>query len=177
VQLPDDALERVDHQGQTALRIGRLVLRDAGVDDGAIDARLEQWCGELAGRYLELLEDADTSSWAAAPHAEEALSRLDGAGHRLALLTGNPETIARARVERLGLARFFPPGQGAFGCEREARTELIGLARARAGDWPREATVEVGDTTVDAASAREAGIRSLLVGHGMSLPDALAQLG
>jgi len=174
VELPEDALERVDHQGQTALRLGRLVLRDAGVEQ---PVELDSWCGELAGRYLELLATADTSGWAAATGAEQALGRLAEAGHRLALLTGNPEPVARARLGRLGLERFFPTGQGAFGCESESRTELIHLARARAGDWPRETTVEVGDTAVDASTAREAGVRSLLVGHGTTLAEALAQLG
>jgi phosphoglycolate phosphatase len=173
VELPADALDRVDHEGQTSLRIGRLVLRDAGVDP----PELGPWCDEFAGRYLELLAEADTSGWQAAPGAEGALARLQDAGHRLALLTGNPEPMARARVERLGLARFFPAGQGAFGCESESRAELIAHARARAGDWPAERTVEVGDTAVDASSAREAGIRSLRVGAGTSLADALAQLG
>jgi phosphoglycolate phosphatase len=173
VELPEDALERVDHQGQTALLIGRLVLGEAGVE--APDLRL--WCAELANRYLALLDEADTSGWRAAPDAEAALARLEQAGHRLALLTGNPEPIARARIERLGLERFFRRGDGAFGCESESRTELIGLARARAGDWPAESTVEIGDTARDASTAREAGIRSLLVGHGTSLADAVAQLG
>ena len=173
VELPENALERVDHEGQTSLRIGRLVLREAGLDE----PELGPWCAELAQRYLELLREADTSSWRAAPGAEEALERLEAAGHRLALLTGNPEPVARARLERLGLARFFPAGQGAFGCESESRGELIALARARAGDWPADRTVEVGDTAVDVSSAREAGIRSLRVGPGISLTEALAQLG
>jgi phosphoglycolate phosphatase len=107
----------------------------------------------------------------------EALERLEAAGHRLALLTGNPEPVARARLERLGLARFFPAGQGAFGCESESRGKLIALARARAGDWPADRTVEIGDTAVDVSSAREAGIQSLRVGPGTGLADALAQLG
>jgi phosphoglycolate phosphatase len=173
VELPEDALERVDHEGQTSLRIGRLVLRDAGLDE----PDLGPWCAEFANRYLELLREADTSGWRAAAGAQEALVRLQEAGHRLALLTGNPEPVARARLERLGLARFFPAGQGAFGCESDSRAELIDLARARAGDWPREATVEVGDTAVDASSAREAGIRSLIVGRGTGLADTLAPLG
>jgi phosphoglycolate phosphatase-like HAD superfamily hydrolase len=177
VGLPDDALERVDHEGQTSLRIGRLVLRDAGLAEGELDAGLEAWCADFARRYLELLNDADTSAWAAAPHAEDALARLVSAGHHIALLTGNPEPVARARLERLGLARFFPAGQGAFGCESESRGELIARARARAGDWPGDRTVEVGDTAVDVSSAHEAGIRSLRVGPGTSLTDALAQLG
>ena len=173
VELPEDALERVDHEGQTSLRIGRLVLRDAGLDE----PELGPWCAELANRYLEVLREADTSNWCVAPGAAEALECLEAAGHRLALLTGNPEPVARARLERLGLARFFPAGQGAFGCESESRAELIALARARAGDWPPDKTLEVGDTAVDVSTAREAGIRSLLVGHGTGLVDALAQLG
>jgi phosphoglycolate phosphatase len=173
VELPQDAIDRVDHEGQTALRIGRLVLRDAGVDEPDLRA----WCGEFGGRYLALLAEADTRGWRAAPDAEAALGRLARAGHRLALLTGNPEPIARARVERLGLERFFAHGEGAFGCESESRTELIALARARADDWPAERTVEIGDTARDASSAREAGIRSVLVAPGTSLAQAVAQVG
>jgi len=173
VELPEDALERVDHEGQTSLRIGRLVLRDAGLDA----PELGPWCAEFAKRYLELLSDVDTSDWQAASGAEESLARLQAAGQRLALLTGNPEPVARARLERLGLGRFFPAGQGAYGCEAESRAELIALARARAGDWPADRTVEVGDTAVDVSSARDAGIRSLRVGPGTPLTNALAQLG
>lgn len=175
VTLPDDPLEDVDHRGQTSLRIARLVLEAAGVATDEIDSGLAAWCPRFAERYLELLAEADTSRWRAAPGAEESLARLADAGFGLALLTGNPEPIARARMERLGLGRFFPPGQGAFGCDAESRTELIGLARARAGGWPAEATVEVGDTPRDASSSREAGIRSIVLGSA-GLEGVVAQL-
>jgi len=163
VELPDDAAERVDHAGQTALRIARLVLRDAGLADEEITPRLAAWCPLFAARYCELLAVANTSGWQASPGAEASLDRLAEAGHRFALLTGNPEPMARARMERLGLARFFPPGQGAFGCDAESRTDLVHIARERAGDWPAEATVEIGDTSLDASSSTAAGIRSILV--------------
>jgi phosphoglycolate phosphatase len=172
VELPDDAVERVDHRGQTTLRIARLVLEQAGI---AEPSGLGPWCDRFAQRYLELLHGADTSAWEAAPGAERALERLEEAGMHLALLTGNPEAMARARMERLGLERFFPPSQGAFGCEAEGRTELIRLARARAGDWPAEATVELGDTPRDARSAAEAGIGSILVDES-GLEGAVSRL-
>jgi phosphoglycolate phosphatase len=175
VALPEDAIEQVDHRGQTALRIGRLVLRHAGLGDEEIDDGLAGWCHEFAARYVELLADADTSGWQAAPGAGPALERLRAADHRLALLTGNPEEMARARMERFGLESFFPAGQGAFGCEAESRTELIKLARGRAGGWPSEATVEIGDTERDATSARAAGIRSITVAEA-GLAGAVAQL-
>jgi len=175
VDLPEDPIERVDHRGQTTMRIARLVLHAAGLDDAEIDRGLDAWCARFTERYLELLANADTTAWRAGPGAEEALERLVSAGISVALLTGNPEPMARARMERLGLAAFFPHGQGAFGCDAESRVELIQLARARAGDWPAAATVEVGDTPRDASSSREAGIRSIVL-DGSGLAGATAQL-
>jgi phosphoglycolate phosphatase-like HAD superfamily hydrolase len=173
VPLPADPVDRVDHRGQTTLTIAREVLRGAGLDDAVIDDRLRAWCAGFAASYLELLARADTSRWQAAPGAAAALSRLDQAGVRLALLTGNPESMARARMERLGLARFFPVGQGAFGCDAEERTDLIELARERAGGWPAADTVAIGDTRRDVESARQSGIRSIAVRSPRST-DSLA---
>jgi phosphoglycolate phosphatase-like HAD superfamily hydrolase len=77
-------------------------------------------------------------------------------------------------MERLGLAEFFPPGQGAFGCERENRIELFDLARERAGNWMSERTVAVGDTPLDVSSAHAAGCRCVGVTTGNYGRDELA---
>ncbi len=166
LSLPGDAIGRVDHPGQTAPRITRLVLRAAGLDDGQIDAGLPAWCEQAAARYLELLADADTSAWEAALGAVETLEALGDSDVRVALLTGNPEPVARARMERLGLDRFFPPGQGAFGCDAEDRIDLIAIARRRAGDWPAGETWAIGDTPRDVEGAHEAGIRCVGITSG-----------
>jgi len=183
--LPEDAVERVPHAGQTSLKIARLVLHDAGLDDHALDdhaleAGLRDWCPEFAARYLELLGHADTSAWEAAPGAVAALSRLQAAGLRLALWTGNPEPMARARMKLLGLDGYFPEGQGAFGCDSESRSELLDLARERAGGWPAAETVAVGDTVRDVEAARATGIRSIAVrpeGSDGGFPGADAVCG
>jgi phosphoglycolate phosphatase len=177
VELADDAVERVDHAGQTAKRIARLVLRAAGLRDAAIDQRLDDWCARFGARYVELLAGADTGGWQAAPGATEALFRLQAGGVRLALLTGNPEPMARARMARLELERFFPENEGAFGCDAEERGALIELARERAGGWPAEQTVEIGDTPRDVDTARSAGVRSIALRSPRSsedFPDAEA---
>jgi phosphoglycolate phosphatase-like HAD superfamily hydrolase len=184
-KLRSDAIRRVNHPGQTATRITREILRLEGLSDAEIDAGLARWCHEASARYLELLEEADTSDWRAPEGTAEALALID---HR-ALLTGNPEPVARARMEKLGLAEYFPPGQGAFGCDAEDRVDLIDIARKRAGGWPREQTVAVGDTEADVTGARRAGIRVIGFGpdpalvaadavvHSMAdLPRALAAL-
>ena len=167
-KLPGDAIRRVNHAGQTATRITRELLQLDGLSDAEIDAGLTRWCREVSARYLKLLEEADTSDWRTPEGTAEALAQIE---HR-ALLTGNPEPVARARMEKLGLAEFFPPGQGAFGCDAEDRAELIGIARERAGDWPREQTVAVGDTEADVAGARAAGIHVVGFGDDPALAEA-----
>ena len=124
-KLPGDAIRGVNHAGQTAIRIAREILRLEGLSDEEIEPGLARWCEEAAARYLDLLDEADTSDWRAPEGTAETLAQIE---HR-ALLTGNPELVARARMERLGLAEFFPPGQGAFGCDAEDRAELIDIAR------------------------------------------------
>jgi len=173
MRLPDDAIGKVDHPGQTAQRITRLVLEAAGVDDEHIDAELPRWCEVVSGRYLDLLADADTSHWQAAPGAPETLEELCERAD-IALLTGNPEPIARARMEKLGLAPFFPAARGAFGCDAEDRVDLIGIARERAGGVATGETWAVGDTPRDVEGAHAAGIRCVGITLGRFGRDDLA---
>jgi phosphoglycolate phosphatase-like HAD superfamily hydrolase len=168
------ALEASDHPGETAVGGLRLLLRADGLDDTAIDPALDTWLARFTRRYLALLDTADTSHWRAAPNAAAILEEL-GRDHRTELLTGNPEAMARARLERLGLTRFFGAGQGGFGSDGEHRADLIEVARARAGDWPRGQTVLVGDTPRDVAGAHEAGVAAIGVTSGRFDADALAQ--
>jgi phosphoglycolate phosphatase len=172
LRLPADAIGKVDHPGQTAQRITRLVLEAAGVDDEHIDAGLGQWCEFVSARYLHLLDESDTSHWEAAPGAPETLGALSARAD-IALMTGNPEPIARVRMERLGLGRFFPPRHGAFGCDAEHRVDLIRVARKRAGDRPADETWTVGDTPRDVEGAHAAGVRCVGITLGRFNADDL----
>ncbi len=174
VRLPDDAIGKVDHPGQTAQRITRLVLEASGMDDEQIDFGLAQWCELVSGRYLDLLADSGTSHWEAAPGAAETLEELSRRA-RIVLMTGNPEPIARVRMERLGLASFFPAGQGAFGCDAEHRVDLIRVARERAGGVSAEQTWAVGDTPRDVEGAHDAGIRCVGITLGRFGRDDLGE--
>jgi phosphoglycolate phosphatase-like HAD superfamily hydrolase len=136
-----------------------------------IDAGLASWCETFSAHYVRLLAAADTSHWKIGPGAAEALAAIE----RPAILTGNPPAVARARLERLGLARFFPEGQGAFGCEREDRVALFALARARAGEWPPERTVAVGDTLLDISTSHAGGCRCIAVTTGRYDRDELRE--
>jgi len=161
--------EGPDIPGDTAPAHTRRALRAAGFTDPEIDAGLGRWCEIFSAHYVELLAVADTCHWEMGPGAPEALAALE----RPALLTGNPPAVARARMERLGLAQFFPDGQGAFGCEREDRVALFTLARERARDWSGERTVAVGDTPLDVWTSHAAGCRCVAVTTGRYGPEEL----
>jgi phosphoglycolate phosphatase len=159
-----------DVPGDTATAHTRRALAAAGFSGAEIDAGLPRWCQLFSAEYVRLLADADTSNWELGPGAADSIAELE----RRALVTGNPPAVAHARMERLGLAPYFPPGQGAFGCERERRAELFALARERAGTWPAERTVAVGDTPLDISSAHDAGCRCVAVTTGQYARHQLA---
>ena len=169
-QVYGEAPEAPDVPGNTATALVRQALSAAGVSTEQIDAGLPAWCEAFAAHYVRLLAEADTSGWELGPGAHDAIAATENP----ALLTGNPPAVASARMERLGLATYFPPGRGAFGCEREDRVELFALARERAGDWPAEDTVAVGDTPLDVSSAHAAGCRSIAVTTGRHGRDELS---
>ena len=162
--------EGPDVPGDTATAHTRRALSAAGFSGEAIEAGLARWCETFSAHYVRLLADADTSHWVLAPFALEVVA----ATANPALLTGNPPAVAPARMHRLGLADSFPPGEGAFGCERDSRIELFALARGRAGGRPAERTVAVGDTPLDVSSAHAAGCRCVAVTTGRYTRDELA---
>jgi phosphoglycolate phosphatase len=154
--------EGPDVPGDPATAHVRRALRAAGFGEAEIEAGLGNWCRSFSERYVRLLAESDTSHWELGPHAREAVTAVERRG----LLTGNPPAVAHARMDRLGLGALFPPGGGAFGCERENRTELFELARERAANWPAKSTVAVGDTPLDISSAHEAGCLCVGVATG-----------
>ncbi len=87
----------------------------------------------------------------------------------LALLTGNFPRGAEIKLAHFGLWDYFRCG--AFGDDAAERWELVGVAvsRARACGCPEIPASDIwviGDTPLDVAAARTAGVRSLAVATG-----------
>ena len=174
VARPDAA--RVDPRGRTDPEIARAILLQSGVSAGRIDERMPDFKRAAAEEYARLCR-ADLTA-CVAPGVVELLTALrERADVRLALLTGNLESIARLKLARAGLGGFFEPGAGGFGSDHEDRTELPAIARARAGrpgaPYPRERTVVIGDTPLDVACAKADGVRCLAVTTGSYDASAL----
>ena len=151
--------------GRTDQEIVRLVLGAAGVSRREIDRGMAAVVASAALRYPAAQAGSPPR---AAPDAARALERLAQAGVTLALLTGNLEPIARAKMAHVGLAGFFPVGEGAFGSDDERRDALVpvAIARARATSRCAEPAVVVGDTPRDVTCARAGGARCVAVTTG-----------
>ena len=121
---------------------------------------LERWERSACAVY-ERIEDGCPT--AADRRTAALLDRLTRAGHALALVTGNLEPIARRKLAVRGLGHAFPAGQGGFGSDSEHRSELVRIARRRAGSPPESETVLIGDTPNDVRAGLEAEVRTVAV--------------
>jgi phosphoglycolate phosphatase len=162
----------VEVAGRTDASIMRDVVRLGGVDEAVIDERWPEVRDAAVAAYEQLAPD-DLSD-RVAPGVVELLEALAAPEFRLALLTGNVEPIARVKLARAGIGHYFEPDQGGFGSDHYNRAELPAIARARAGDWPRERTVVIGDTPRDIACARADGVLVAAVATGPFPVEALA---
>ena len=173
--IQDPGARPVEAAGRTDLAIAR----DIALESGLSAKRVEDAFGDLRAACCEAYArrcPPDMRSFVA-PGIPEVLERVEAAGARQALLTGNLEPIARLKMSRAGLGRFFPTGQGAFGSDSVSRPELPPIARARAGSngrpHPREQTVLIGDTPRDVACARADGVRCLAIATGAFAAEEL----
>jgi phosphoglycolate phosphatase len=171
-------LAALDGQVEVAGRTDAAIMRDlvalAGVGADAFDARWPE-VAEAATAAYERLAPADLSD-RVAPGVRELLEALAARPDefRLSLVTGNIEAIAHLKLARAGLGGYFERGQGGFGSDHASRARLPAIARARAGDWPRERTVVIGDTPRDIACARADDVRVAAVATGPFAVEALA---
>jgi len=164
-ELRVDEVRGVQAAGRTDGAIARDLLLACGVPADRIDAGVEA-VARATCRAYEQLCPPDLSGFVA-PGVVELLPELAADDRfRLSLVTGNFEPVARLKLDRAGIGRYFPPGQGGFGTDAEAREELPPIARERAGGWPRERTVVIGDTPNDIACARADGLRVIAVATG-----------
>jgi phosphoglycolate phosphatase-like HAD superfamily hydrolase len=164
----------VEAAGRTDAAIARDLLVASGHAPEAIDARADDVIAACCELYDELCP-VDLSP-RLAPGIPDALSALGGQpeAFRFSLVTGNFERVARLKLARAGIGDWFPAGQGAFGSDAEDRERLPPIARERAGGWPRERTIVIGDTPRDIACARADGLRVVAVATGPFAVEALA---
>jgi phosphoglycolate phosphatase-like HAD superfamily hydrolase len=173
----DPSKPHIDAAGRTDLEIAREILVASGVPEYRIDELHNEVRVVATEEYAARCPDDLTDR--VVPGMEDLLEELwERDDVTLALLTGNLEPIARLKLKRAGLARYFAHGQGGFGSDHEDRAALPAIARERAGTTgrphPREHTWVIGDTPRDIACARADDVRVLCVTTGPFDAAALA---
>ena len=171
-----DVLDPYDDAG-IAMRGGRMMLRHGLLRVGSYDdVMVEKFYPVLLDAYAQAI---DTHTYLY-PGAMEAVQELKALGYGVGICTNKPEGLADLLLDRLGIRAEFASmvGAGTLPASKPDPEPLRAAARLAGGDPAH--CVLVGDSETDRATARAAGVPSILVtfgpaGHEMAAlePEAL----
>ena len=110
------------------------------------------------------------------PRVRETLERLAAGGSDLGLCTNKPQELTELLLGQLDLARHFMAvyGAGRASANKPDPRHLYEVLDAMKADRTR--TVMVGDSPVDVAAARNAGIPVIVMSYGYT-PTSVHELG
>jgi len=175
---PGVRFDGYDFSGKTDPQIVRELLVAAGAPPPELPAAMD----EIIMYYLEALEARIGPEAVVAKRGAADLLRVlgDTSDVTLALLTGNHERGARAKLEPVGFNAFFP--FGAFGSDHADRYELPRIAVDRARRWTGrdflgKQVVVIGDSIHDVACGRCLDVKSVAVASGLTPAARLAEEG
>jgi phosphoglycolate phosphatase len=162
--LPVEAVGRMVGDGAAMLVQRALAAADVAQDERSLP------------RFLHLYEERLLRTTRPYPGMLEALAAIRSLG-ALAVLTNKPLRHSEALLDALGLAPFFASvvgGDGPFPRKPDPR----GLQHLMAEHGlSSDRTILVGDSPIDAATARNAGTRFCLARYGFGTPDDFAPVG
>jgi len=98
--------------------------------------------------------------------AVPALERFQAGGAKLAVCTNKNERMSRSLLDALGLSRFFSAiaGRDTLSSFKPHPEHLLGTIRMAGGDAAR--AVMIGDSRIDVATAKAAGVPVIAVTFG-----------
>ena len=161
--LPIDAVAAMVGEGAKVLVERALVA--VGLDPGAPDA-LERFRAIYDRRLFD-----HTRPY---PGIADVVRTAAAAGAALAVLSNKPAAPSRRLVDAFDLSPWFGwvgGGDGPF--PRKPDPAAVAFLRAQAG-VPPDRTLLVGDSTIDAETARRAGVRLCVARYGFGRLDAQA---
>lgn len=172
-------LETFPFDGKTDPQIIRIVLKEAGVAESVIEAKLRD-CLNLYVKYNE--EELPRATKAVLyPGVRDVLELLSKDERiTLGVLTGNVEQGAKQKLAMFDLARYFV--FGVYASDSADREELARLALQRAAEvtghrFEPQETYIIGDTEFDISCARAIGARAVAVATGNSGVERLGSFG
>ncbi len=127
--------------------------------DGHVAAFIAHYAAHIADRSVPF------------PGARDELARLRAEGHTLGVCTNKPEALTHLLLERLGLSPHFSAILGAdtLPVRKPDPRHLMETIGRAGGDAKR--AVMIGDSEVDAETARAAGVKLVIFTFGYSAFD------
>lgn len=123
----DVNIDDINRKGKTDKEIIVGLLRKNGLDDEKIYSKLEAFMNKMVEIFNKNLDSDEFDVFESVP---KFLSRLNGCGVVMGLVTGNLEPIAWGILEKTGLKHYFK--FGAFGTDDSDRNNLAKTALIRA---------------------------------------------
>jgi phosphoglycolate phosphatase len=172
----ETSIDVINHHGMTDQEIIIRILEKHGIDPNIIEAGLIRCTDYMQRQYARIIKSENIYILEG---VIELLNRLDLNGFLLGLVTGNLEKIARAKLGKIGINRFFK--FGGFGSDHINRANLLKIAVKRAGEKfgfdARRLVFHFGDAPQDMRAAREAGVIPIGVTTGIFSADELNSAG
>jgi phosphoglycolate phosphatase-like HAD superfamily hydrolase len=159
--------------GGTDRALARAMLQRAGVTDD------EEAIASILARYVAHLTSVlSTRRYRPIGPVARTVEQLRARGVLVGLATGNTRDGAHLKLSSAGLREAFDLARGAYGCDAEARAEIVRLAAHRCGAAERGASVVVvGDTEHDVRAGRAIGARVVGVAASAASLDELRAAG
>jgi len=162
-----DACDTFGFDGMTDRLIARMGLEAIGIEASA--RAIDGWLAEYLIALADEVTRADGSSFRLLPGMQEAIAAAQGADMAVGLGTGNVREGARIKLERVGVHHHFK--FGGFGCDAEARPEVILRGAERGADQLGVPLAEcrvvvIGDTPRDVHAAQAIGAECIAVATG-----------
>lgn len=159
----DDTIESVDHQGKSDQWIIREVLKKNGLDEEKIKAKIMAVMEAMTESFARRLKDDKVEI---VDGVADMLRELKKNNVLIGLVTGNLESIAKGKMEKIGLGEYFEVG--GYGSDSYDRGQIVKIAIKRAEKmFPSIDKVFVfGDTPYDIAAGKEAGAVTIGVATG-----------
>ena len=170
------SIDVINHHGMTDPEIIIKILGEHGLDDKLVRSKLKSCLNYMQVHYAQIVQSENI---VILEGVFELLTKLDQNGFLLGLVTGNLETIARAKLKKIGINDFFK--FGGFGSDHMSRTELVKIAIRRAGNQfdldDNNQIFHLGDAPQDMRAAREAGVTPIGVATGIFSAEELKSAG
>lgn len=169
-------IDVINHHGMTDQEIIIKILQEYDVDTEIVRSKLKRCMDNMQLHYAQIVKSENI---VILEGVVKLLTKLDQKGFFLGLVTGNLETIARAKLKKIGISDFFK--FGGFGSDHISRTELVKIAIRRAGNQfdldDNNRIFHFGDAPQDMRAARQAGATPIGVTTGIFSAEALESAG